>query len=145
MGTIASLITSLTIVTQLFILLNRSKKTSNLRVTGLCAGNSPGTGEFPAQMASNAETFSIWWRHHNGETLWAKVFFGLRHSGWGCIYRSFYFDYRCQYARLSAYKNVVNILVNITIDLSSLPLISMVIVTIPTLLIASPQFTHSQE
>ena len=30
----------------------RSKKTSKLRVTGLCAGNSPGTGEFPAQMAS---------------------------------------------------------------------------------------------
>ena len=26
----------------------RSKKTSNLRDTGLCAGNSPGTGEFPA-------------------------------------------------------------------------------------------------
>ena len=25
------------------------------RVTGLCAGNSPGTGELPAQMASNAE------------------------------------------------------------------------------------------
>ena len=25
----------------------RSKKTSKLRVTGLCAGNSPGTGEFP--------------------------------------------------------------------------------------------------
>ena len=33
----------------------RSKKTSKLRVTGLCVGNSPGTGEFPAQMASNAE------------------------------------------------------------------------------------------
>ena len=33
----------------------RSKKTSKLRVTGLCAGNSPGTGEFPTQMASNAE------------------------------------------------------------------------------------------
>ena len=42
----------------------RSKKTSKLRVTGLCAGNSPGTGEFPAQMASNAENVSIWWRHH---------------------------------------------------------------------------------
>ena len=41
-----------------------SKKTSNLRVTGLCAGNSPGTGEFPAQIASNAENVSIWWRHH---------------------------------------------------------------------------------
>ena len=42
----------------------RSKKTSKFRVTGLCAGNSPGTGEFSAQMASNAENVSIWWRHH---------------------------------------------------------------------------------
>ena len=42
----------------------RSKKTSKLRVTGLCAGNSPGNGEFSAQMASNAENVSIWWRHH---------------------------------------------------------------------------------
>ena len=43
----------------------KSKKTSKLRVTGLCAGNSPGTGEFPAQMASYAENVSIWWRHHD--------------------------------------------------------------------------------
>ena len=42
----------------------RSKKTSKLRVTGHCVGNSPLTGEFPAQMASNAENVSIWWRHH---------------------------------------------------------------------------------
>ena len=42
----------------------RSKKTSKLRVTGLCAWNSPGTCEFPPQMASNAENVSIWWRHH---------------------------------------------------------------------------------
>ena len=42
----------------------KSKKTSKLRVTGLCAGNSPGTGEFSAQMASYAENISIWWRHH---------------------------------------------------------------------------------
>ena len=42
----------------------KSKKTSKLRVTGLCAGNSPGTGEFSAQMASYAENVSIWWRHH---------------------------------------------------------------------------------
>ena len=46
----------------------RTKKTSKLRVTGLCAGNSPGTGEFPAQMASNAENGSIWWRHHGLNT-----------------------------------------------------------------------------
>ena len=42
----------------------RSKKTSKLRATGLCVGNSPVVGEFPAQMASNAENVSIWWRHH---------------------------------------------------------------------------------
>ena len=42
----------------------RSKKTSKLHVTGLCAGNSPGTGEFPAQMANDAENVSIWWCHH---------------------------------------------------------------------------------
>ena len=39
----------------------RSKKTSKLSVTGLCAGNSPGT----AQMASYAENVSISWRHHD--------------------------------------------------------------------------------
>ena len=42
----------------------RSKKTSKLRATALCAGNSQGTCEFPAQRASNAENVSIWWRHH---------------------------------------------------------------------------------
>ena len=42
----------------------RSKKTSKLRVTGLCEGNSPGTGEFLTQMASYAEIFFVWWRHH---------------------------------------------------------------------------------
>ena len=42
----------------------RSKKTSKLRVTGLCEGNSPVTGEFPTQIASSAENVSIWWRHH---------------------------------------------------------------------------------
>ena len=31
---------------------------------GEFTGPSPGTGEFPAQMASNAENVSIWWRHH---------------------------------------------------------------------------------
>ena len=36
-----------------------------LRDIGLCVGNSPVAGEFPAQKASNAENVSIWWRHHN--------------------------------------------------------------------------------
>ena len=50
-------------------LLNRlfrrtSKKTSKLRDTGLCDGNSPVTSEFPTQRASNKENDSSWWRHH---------------------------------------------------------------------------------
>ena len=64
MGAIASQIASLTIVFSTVYFRHRSKKTSKLRVTGLCAGNSPDAGEFPAQMASNAENVSIWWRHH---------------------------------------------------------------------------------
>ena len=44
---------------------HRSKKTSKLHVTGLCVGNSPVTGEFPAQKASDVENFPIWWRHHH--------------------------------------------------------------------------------
>ena len=43
----------------------RSNKTSKLRATGLCAGNSPVTGEFLAQKASNSANVSIWWRHHD--------------------------------------------------------------------------------
>ena len=48
----------------------RSKKTPKLRVTYLCAGNSPVTSEFSAQMASNAENVSIWWRHHEMWHMW---------------------------------------------------------------------------
>ena len=47
----------------------RPKKTLKLRVTGLCAGNSPGTGEFPTQMASNAENVSIWLRHYENRRV----------------------------------------------------------------------------
>ena len=62
MGTAASQITSLTIVYST-VYSGEDKKTSKLRVTGLCEGNAPVTGEFPAQRASNAENVSIWWRN----------------------------------------------------------------------------------
>ena len=57
----------------------KSKKTSKLCVTGLCAGNSSGTGEFPAQMASYAENVSIWWRHHDNivSVLYSLAFSSL--------------------------------------------------------------------
>ena len=51
----------------------RSKKLSKLRVSGLFAGNSPETGEFPAQIASNAECVSIWWRHHGWVNLYPVI------------------------------------------------------------------------
>ena len=64
----ASQITRLTIVhSTLYWFRHRLKKTSKLRVTGLCV-----TGEFPAQMASNTENVSIWWRHH--VVTWSNCF-----------------------------------------------------------------------
>ena len=56
----------------------RSKKTSKLCVTGLCVGNSPVTSELPAQMASNAENVSIWWRHHILDSDSASLLQGRR-------------------------------------------------------------------
>ena len=64
MSAMASQITSLAIVYSTVYSRRRSKKTSKLRVTGVCEGNSPVTGEFPAQRASNPENVSIWWLHH---------------------------------------------------------------------------------
>ena len=56
----------------------RSKKTLKLLcVTGLCAGNSPGTGKFPEQMASNAKDVSIWWRHHVQNSQFVETSMGL--------------------------------------------------------------------
>ena len=57
MGAMASIITSLTIVYL------RAYSGADQRKHQSSA--SPVTGEFPAQMASNAENVSIWWRHHD--------------------------------------------------------------------------------
>ena len=45
----------------------RSKKTLKLRVTGLCAGNSPETGEFPAQRAVTRKMFPF------GDVIMIKI------------------------------------------------------------------------
>ena len=70
MGTMASHITEPHDCLLYRLYWRRSKKTSKLRVTGLCVGNSLVTGEFPAQMASNAENVPIWWRHHDEKSFW---------------------------------------------------------------------------
>ena len=63
MSPMACQITSLTSVCST-VDSGRSEKTSKLRVTGLCAGNSPVTGKFPTERAIDAENVPIWWRHH---------------------------------------------------------------------------------
>ena len=60
----------------------RSKKTSKLRVTRLFVGNSQGTSEFPAQMASNAEYVSIWWRHHVKEICYDVEIYLMTWCAW---------------------------------------------------------------
>ena len=58
MGAIASKITSLMIVYS-----SVYSDADQRKYIGQC-GQFTGTGKLPAQMASNAENVSIWWRHH---------------------------------------------------------------------------------
>ena len=49
--------------TQPFIQAQIKENIKALRPWPMC-GEFTVTGEFPAEMASNAENVSIWWRHH---------------------------------------------------------------------------------
>ena len=53
------------------------------------------TGEFPAQMASNAEIVSIWWRHHDRQLVsgwhaYVEEFDQMRGIGQWYIKQKFY-------------------------------------------------------
>ena len=74
-GAMAYRITSLTTVYSTVYSDADKRNTKAPRHWPLCE-NSLGTGEFHAQMASNAENVSIWWRHHD-YLLWA-----IYHSEW---------------------------------------------------------------
>ena len=60
MGAMASQITGLTIVLKIDSLLRHRIKKIKLSVTDICEGNSPVTGEFPAQRVNNTENVCIW-------------------------------------------------------------------------------------
>ena len=60
MTTMASQITSLTVV---YSIVYSGVDQRNYQISASLSFV-PGTGEFPAQMASYAENVSIWWRHH---------------------------------------------------------------------------------
>ena len=87
MSAMASQITSLTIIySTVYSGVASSKKTSKLRVTGLCEGNLPVTGDFPAQRVSNAENVSIWWRHHAiSDVIWMQISV----NAWKCRYEQY--------------------------------------------------------
>ena len=65
MGTMASEITSLSIVYSTVYSGADERKHQSSVSLALWAGNSPVTDDFPAQMASNAENVCILWRHHD--------------------------------------------------------------------------------
>ena len=64
MGAMASHITSLTIVYSTICSGVDQRKHQSSASLAFFVGNLPVTGEFPAQMASNAENVYIWWRYH---------------------------------------------------------------------------------
>ena len=68
----------------------RSKKISKRRNTVLCAGNSPVTGEFPAQMASNTENWIDQSLHLGMDSLQTDLgslsgFMELWYVFWECV------------------------------------------------------------
>ena len=67
MGSMASHFTSLIIVYSAVYSGADQKKNQSSASLAFVWGIHRGPVEFPAQMASNAENISIWWRHH-GET-----------------------------------------------------------------------------
>ena len=76
MGAMAFQITSFNIVYVNRLFGSRSKKTSKFPASL--------TGEFPAQMASNAENVSIWWRHHD-LGVWSMVYIHRPCAIWNIV------------------------------------------------------------
>ena len=65
MGAMASQVTSPTIVYSTVYSGADQRKHQSSASLAFCVMNSPVTGEFPAQITSNAENVSIWWRHRD--------------------------------------------------------------------------------
>ena len=64
MSAAASQITSIKIVYSTVYSGSDERKYQSSASLTLCEGNSPETGEFPAQRVTDVENVSIWWRHY---------------------------------------------------------------------------------
>ena len=69
MSDMGSQITSLAAVYSTVFQAQIKENTKVPRHWPLC-GESPVTGEFSAQKASNPDNVSVWWRHHDDKTRW---------------------------------------------------------------------------
>ena len=109
MSAMASQITSLTIVYSTTYSKHRSKKTSKLCITGLWVGNSPVTGEFPTQKASDTENVSMWWHHHVylGPKLGHHC--ACRCPGWLCKGQKVAHHWPCRYGVRTSAGSVMTI------------------------------------
>ena len=110
MDSIAYQITSLTIVYSSVHSGTDQRKHQSSASLAFVWENSPVTGEFPAQMASNAENVSIWWRHHDnriyrhvvegwfdisGNMQWLyDIYLNVFDICIYCIHILFYFSYK---------------------------------------------------
>ena len=78
----------------------RSKKTPKLRITGLCVGNSPVTGKFPAQKAITRKMFSfddvIMGNHTISQWQWSNPEYGSMNN---CIHREPYIQNKTNYIK----------------------------------------------
>ena len=91
MSMIASQIASLTIVYSTAYSGADQREHQSSRYWPLC-GEFTGTGEFPAQRASNAENVSIWWRHHDTVNFYRLLFIYVVFVMWFCCIGSLYFN-----------------------------------------------------
>ena len=76
MGATTSQITNFSIVYSTVYSDADQRKHQSSASLAFVLGNSPVTGEFPTQMASNAENVSFWWRHHD------SLLSGLNSGAW---------------------------------------------------------------
>ena len=108
MSSLASQITSLTIVYSTVYSRADQRKHIKLPATGLCVGIHRWPMNSPQKWASNAENVSIWWRHHEKHSL-APVLFVWRNIPGHCVRPSIHsasanFTYMRKYSRQASWK-----------------------------------------
>ena len=91
MTTMASQITSLTVVYSIVYQAQIKENIKAPRHWPLC-GEFTGTGDFPAQRASNAENVSTWWRDHATWGSWNAAPWRTCPQYWRSVIRAYFYS-----------------------------------------------------